>query len=512
MTTVLALKPGHDGAVAAIRDGRLLFSYEAEKDSGRRYSPITAATILEAAAELDEMPDVVALGGWGRRGDNGKLKVGAGYAGHDFSTSVSRFFGKRVKFFSSTHERSHFAAALGLSPAPVTDREAVLVWEGEVGSLAIVDAKTAAVLKYEEVWQAPGARYASVFAIADPTFLSGSMPRFEDAGKLMALAAYGDATKADPKLIENIMWMPLDDMYPFNKDAFMEFPVWNSGVASTEAVNAAAAISLRLFQEFDARLPYTSIPLRIAGGCGLNCDWNGAWRATGRDVFVPPVANDSGSAIGTAIDAWWKTTGQEGARIEWDVYSGQEFHADAPMTGWEETDAWDLPLVLSAGEVVAYVRGRCEIGPRALCHRSLLASPFKADMLTRLNRIKRRESYRPIAPVCAEEFAGALFDSAEPDPYMLYFRRVRSGAKIPAVTHVDGTSRVQTVSQFDDPELHKLLWRFASISGTSKPILCNTSLNFPGFGFINSTSDLLRYCEREDINYISINGRLWRKL
>ena len=238
------------------------------------------------------------------------------------------------------------------------------------------------------------------------------------------------------------------------------------------------------------------IPLYISGGCGLNCDWNSKWRDLGHfsSVFVPPCTDDSGSALGTAMDALAVATGDP--HIDWNVYAGNEFVWD------EEPDParWRrLPLdhgamaeALASGRIFAWVQGRWEIGPRALGNRSLLAAPFDVQMQIRLNQIKLREGYRPIAPCCRIEDAGKLFDGGFEDPYMLYFRRVVSD-QLGAVTHVDRSARVQTVSREGNRPLHELLTAFEARTGVG--VLCNTSLNFKGFGFINRMSHLTQYCE-----------------
>jgi hydroxymethyl cephem carbamoyltransferase len=155
--------------------------------------------------------------------------------------------------------------------------------------------------------------------------------------------------------------------------------------------------------------------------------------------------------------------------------------------------------------VFAWVQGRWEIGPRALGNRSLLADASNPGMKDRLNLIKQREDYRPIAPCCrVEDLTKAFTDDFE-DPYMLFFNRVRADG-LPAVTHVDGTARVQTVSAADNPRLHDLLSAFAERRELG--VLCNTSLNFKGHGFINRMSDLTVYCEEHGV-YDMVVGDAW---
>jgi hydroxymethyl cephem carbamoyltransferase len=290
--------------------------------------------------------------------------------------------------------------------------------------------------------------------------------------------------------------------------------VYNAGVEAQVTKDAAALLTDRMFETFanaaHEHIP-EGLPLYIAGGCGLNCDWNARWRDLGHfsSVFVPPCPNDSGSAIGTAIDAVATLTGE--AHIEWSVYSGLEFEHDATPDAarWERVplDERGVAEALDAGRVFAWVQGRWEIGPRALGNRSLLADAADARMKDRLNEIKQRESYRPIAPCCRLEDVPKAFADDFEDPYMLYFNRVR-GSDLGAITHVDGTARVQTVSPATNEPLHRLLTAFAERRGLG--VLCNTSLNFKGFGFINRMSDLIRYCEDHGVDDIVVGDAWYR--
>jgi hydroxymethyl cephem carbamoyltransferase len=178
------------------------------------------------------------------------------------------------------------------------------------------------------------------------------------------------------------------------------------------------------------------------------------------------------------------------------VYSGLQFDSDvAPDPGqWDEKrlDYRAVAAALEDGRVVAWVQGRWEMGPRALGNRSLLASPFEAGTRDRLNTIKGREGFRPIAPACRIEDAGRAFDETFVDPHMLYTRRVVY-RELNAVTHADGTARAQIVTEAGNRPFHELLTAFSEIAGIG--VLCNTSLNHKGCGFINRTSDLLVFCD-----------------
>jgi predicted NodU family carbamoyl transferase len=140
--------------------------------------------------------------------------------------------------------------------------------------------------------------------------------------------------------------------------------------------------------------------------------------------------------------------------------------------------------------ILGWVSGKYEIGPRALGNRSILAAPFQDSTRVRLNVIKQREQFRPIAPVCLEEEAAKWFGCDRVSPYMLYTHRVRTDA-LAAVTHVNGTARIQTVSVATNRKMYELLSAFKARTGYG--VLCNTSLNFKGKGFINKIDDLSTY-------------------
>lgn len=513
---ILAYKNGHDGSIAVIRDGRLIMCVESEKDSFPRHQPTGPHALIRVAERLGEVPDIVASGGWHHRGGPRPRPIDAGYFG--ITEPIRRrgvWFGRELTWFSSSHERSHIFMAIGMAPGEEPDNQVVLVWEGDIGAFYRLDAGRR-IVQTVPVLSQPGARYAALFAVSDPTFPDvGWIPRLEDAGKLMALAAFSSPTDATPDIVATIdEVMSIPNCYPVPKSLFRRSPIYNAGVEASSTKAAAALLSHRMFDRFAAAARETlpaGLPLRISGGCGLNCEWNRSWLDDPHfsSVFVPPCADDSGSAIGTAIDAQFCETGR--AKLEWNVYSGVEFDMDVKpeAAGWRSSplDFTRLAGVIAEGAIVAWVQGRCEIGPRALGNRSLLAEPFSPSTRDRLNAIKHREHYRPIAPCCRVEDLSAFSDDTFEDPYMLYFRRVRV-ASFGAVTHVDGSARVQTVSAESHPALYTLLSSFAERTGMG--VLCNTSLNFKGHGFINRMSDLLVFCEGVGVQDFVVNGSWYR--
>ena len=146
-----------------------------------------------------------------------------------------------------------------------------------------------------------------------------------------------------------------------------------------------------------------------------------------------------------------------------------------------------------------------EWGPRALGNRSILADPRRKEMKDILNeKIKHRESFRPFAPSILEEFYSEYFDISVPSPYMLMVAPVKKPDKIPAVTHVDGTGRVQTVSKTSNPLYHKLISEFYELTGV--PVIINTSMNVRGEPIVNTPEDCYRCFMRTDMDVLVMDG------
>lgn len=511
-SSIMAFNLGHDGAVVLLTDMSLDFSLEREKDSFPRHSSVSADLILEGIQRAGRIPDTFAIGGW----SVGDGNQGTSHGYHGIDDHLAHFtnlelFGLHLRLFQSTHERSHIFCTYGMSALPQGTPCYVLVWEGEIGSFYEVDERLR-ISRLESVINAPGYKYSFAYDLAHAAYNCGSY-RLDSAGKLMALASFsshGECTTVEERAIKQILY----DVRPpiTDKNSFGWSPYLNCGVTDPAFVEFAGKFSDALFGaylEFATKHMTKQYPLLIAGGCGLNCDWNTKWRDSGlfEEVFVPPVTNDAGSAIGTAIEAQYKLTGN--AKIQWNVYSGLEFDWDQQADGLIESEAnlREVAQMLARGNVIAWVSGRYEIGPRALGHRSLLASPFERSTRDRLNRIKYREAFRPVAPVCLIEDVAEHFGDSRSSPYMLYIYNTKSTC-LQAVTHVDGSARVQTISATEDPSLYELLRCFKEQTGYG--VLCNTSLNFHGKGFINRTSELLRFVHSRRIDAAVVNDKMYR--
>lgn len=232
--------------------------------------------------------------------------------------------------------------------------------------------------------------------------------------------------------------------------------------------------------------------LCLSGGVALNCTVNSRILKSGifDDVFVFPAAGDAGGAVGAALFAWHEILGHERKeRPLHDIFWGPEFgnkeikdYLDRAGIGYEELP--DDVLIRKAARLIAdqkivgWFQGRMEFGPRALGNRSILADPRDKSNWGRINsRIKRREDFRPLAPAILEERMADFFDIPKSSPFMLFVCDNKTG-QIPAVTHIDNTSRIQTVSKEVNPLFYALISEFDKLAGV--PVLINTSLNVAG--------------------------------
>jgi len=242
--------------------------------------------------------------------------------------------------------------------------------------------------------------------------------------------------------------------------------------------------------------------LCLAGGTFLNCVANGVIASRGwfDDIFVHPASHDAGTAIGAATLSSIARGGDY--RIKYDSMALGTSYTDEQVESilrhakisYRRLDTLDLVQylanVLAEGKICGLFRDRMEFGPRALGKRSLLASPTDKNMLKRINDLKGREQFRPLAPIVTEEAFPVFFDGWQ-NRYMLFTVQVRNEAKerIPAVTHVDGSSRVQVVKASDDKFLHDLLNCFAA--RTNIPVLINTSLNVRGKPIVEDPTEAI---------------------
>jgi carbamoyltransferase len=253
--------------------------------------------------------------------------------------------------------------------------------------------------------------------------------------------------------------------------------------------------------------------LTLAGGVALNCVANSRIAREGpfSRVWVQPAAGDAGTALGGAL----LLTAERGEAPE--PMPGADLGrdwSDAELGAWLKTAAvpFERPAdiaetvaeALADNAIVAWFQGRSEYGPRALGHRSLLAHPGHAGNLERLNDVKGREQFRPVAPMVLADRAGEIFDGPLPSPYMLFVHDVAAEwrERIPAVVHVDGTARIQTVDPEREPLVARMLSAFERRTGL--PVVVNTSLNTAGRPMVDDPRDALECFGSSPVDLLAI--------
>lgn len=550
---VCGLKITHDGAVAVIRDGRLVCSVEAEKIGNRaRYSELRDLAEIQAQLRRHDVePESlsgIAVDGWARAADgenyvwlrDGDRRVPLDVAGYDDPVtadhrSPAAVHGAAVAglgaYTSYSHAMGHVFAAYSTSPAAARGASSlVMVWDGGMAPfLYHVDPARGAVRGVGRTIDVSGGLYP-IFASHfepfrvdrrsnDPNRAFGMEALLPVSGKAMAYAGLGKPVEA-----------VIDAMYAASAeipmvDTPMQSYRWSHRTLELAApAGATDAELLASFQEFLFRRLLAGLgavlerhpelrgePICLSGGCALNIKWNSGLRASGlfAEVWVPPFPNDAGSAIGAACAEMARLTGR--TALDWSEFAGPELGPAGPVpAGWTATDctAEELGALLHAEpEPVVLLSGRAELGPRALGHRSIIAPATSAAMKDRLNDIKGREWYRPVAPVCLVERAAEVFDPGGADPFMLFDHDVRPGwlERIPAVVHLDGSARLQTVSTGNQP-LHTILSSYARSSGI--PVLCNTSANLSGRGFFPDAASAMEW---GGVGRVWADGVLYRR-
>jgi len=261
--------------------------------------------------------------------------------------------------------------------------------------------------------------------------------------------------------------------------------------------------------------------LCLAGGVALNCVANGRILREGPldDLWIQPAAGDAGGALGAALSVWHQYLDQPrvtaGDRMK-GALLGPEFSASEIRNALDEKKAvYDeegseheltrrVARLLADGKVVGWFQNRMEFGPRALGARSILGDPRSPDMQSQMNlKIKFRESFRPFAPSVVEERVSEFFELDRPSPYMLLTATVRDSS-LPAITHVDGSARVQTVRRADHPLYYDLIAAFGDLTGS--PVLINTSFNVRGEPMVCSPQDAYACFMRTGIDYLAIGN------
>ncbi len=423
----------------------------------------------------------------------------------------------KAEFHNVEHHRAHLASAFFVSPF----REAALFSVDGMGDFV------------STMW---GAGIGNKIQVTDTITFPHSLgffytavsqwlgfPKYGDEGKVMGLAPYGHPKYLDE--FRRIVRVQRDGTFELDLDYFT---LWSQGVTMTwddDEPTLGSLFSDKLVRLLgEPRAPRTEITkqhedvaaslqamleeaefalvrklqretgqkaLCMAGGVALNSAFNGKVlpETEFTDIYIQPAAGDAGTALGVCYYIYHQVLGKPRTFVMNDAYTGPRYTNGRIEAALKEYNLAyksldEKELVSSAAEIVArgdvlgWFQGRMEWGPRALGNRSIIADPRRDDMKDILNaRIKHREKFRPFAPSILQEAVGDYFDQAYPDPFMIKVYNVlpEKRAEIPAVTHVDGTGRLQTVDKEHAPLYWELLNAFGERTGT--PVVLNTSFN-----------------------------------
>jgi carbamoyltransferase len=509
----------HDPAAALVIDGEIVAAAEEERFSRRKHGktavPFSTWELPEAAmrfcleragikaedldaiaysydpAMLDTTPDV--------RADEWE-PLRTLYAREAPSFIESALPGAdRSKVCFVSHHLAHAGSACLASPFGDTD-VLVLDGRGESGSFLAGREKNGA---FEVIQTQPLPHSLGLFY--EELTMHLGFHRSSDEYKVMALASYGQPQFLD--VMRRHLQVASDGHFSVEPVDFSALaPRLSPGEPLRDHhADLASSVQIRLEEVIIELARWLQgvtggINLAMAGGVALNCVANSRLAARGpyESIWVQPAAGDAGTALGAALITARELgdrpvpmrTAALGPRWSDDDIEGILRQAEIPYQRPDDLAAM-VAERMADGAIVGWFEGRSEFGPRALGHRSLFADPRDVKNLERLNDVKGREQFRPVAPITLLERASELFEGPIPSPYMLFVHQVRPewSARIPAVVHVDGTARVQTLDRTDEPGVAALLDAFCAVTGV--PVLVNTSFNTAGRPMVNSPHDAL---------------------
>lgn len=441
------------------------------------------------------------------------------------------FSGIPVRFRFFDHHLSH--AALACYASPFEDAAcAVIDSYGETGSMAFYEYRNGRINPrfVAKGPQSLGFYYMKLTELCGFDWLDG------EEWKTMGLASYGRldedvmATLRGMVTLEGLRMVTQHEAYP----ALLKQLESHGRKPSSppESVANLAFTGQRFFTETVNQLLThfhglgISDNLALAGGCALNSVCNGQIKASTpfEQVFVPSAPADDGTALGAALLAFREERPAQAIRKEpLSAYLGSRIsdHAVERFARYSGVPCQHLPdgamipaaaKLLAEGRIMGWLQGRAEFGPRALGNRSILADPRSASMGDRVNsEVKFRESFRPFAPSVLHEYGPEFFSDYQESPYMERTLKFRPEAKdrVPAVVHVDGTGRLQTVKKDWNPRFHGLLNRFMEETGV--PLLLNTSFNVMGKPIAHSVEDAFGVFLGSGLDVLVINDFLFSK-
>lgn len=499
----------HDASVTVIENGKILFAGHAERYSKDKNDAFLNRELIKDALAYGK-PDQIVLHEktWAKRLRNIISLNKRALQEPTQEYWIRKFYPelKDVPIKSYWHHETHAAAGVLTSNY---DECAVMVIDaiGEFDTATIWHWKKGKLKKKHSVWypNSLGLFYSAV------TQYVGLKP-MEDEYILMGMAAYGK-----PTLKSRMQSLFFEDslLHPFmtkinlhrgiDRGLLSRGPlnhVDDSGHLPNDYNIAASAQALTEEKIYDYALKAQELTgsknLVFMGGVALNCVANRRLFKIFDDIHIMPNPGDAGSSLGAAALHYYNLTAK---RVEW----------QGPYLGRNIPGAYPVKKALRSlerGEIFGIANGRAEFGPRALGNRSLLADPRGGDIKDRMNAIKKRQKFRPFAPVILAEHCDEYFEmpiKGLQSPYMQFVAKCKKPDEFPAIIHADGTSRVQTVTKEQHPGLYEVLSKFYEKTGC--PMLVNTSLNIKGQPIVNDEADAKAFEKYYGVKVHTYDGR-----
>lgn len=542
---------GHDSAAALLRNGVLVAMGEQERFSRVKKAfheaPAAAAQFCLGRAGIG-LGDVTAVA----LGTDYSIKnVWKGWTAEELRTNPKHddperlfphavFNGQpRPRMVAIRHHLAHAASTFRVSGF---ERAAVLIvdnqGEDNSTSLYLGDGNDLTLLETHPVPVSLGLYYRTAAQF------TGIIGKLKEVGKFMALASYGNPTQRVPLAFRD--GAPVMDLPDLPDVRGAELPALRSKqlfeffaehcfpyvAGLREEVMAYADFAASVQRSLEDTLLALCERIRrltgcdklaLAGGVALNCSANGVIARSGifDEIFVQPAAHDVGVALGAALelDRRMRPDGERVPFVMEHAYWGPEFGQDAIAAALDRhglsyrvLDEGTLPRavaeILAQEKVVGWYQGRAEIGPRALGARSLLGDPRSRRTLIRMNAIKGREMWRPLAPSVLAERFDEYFDGPHASPFMIVAAHVRpeKHRDVPAIVHVDGSARPQNVTRAANPRYWELIRAFEEVAGV--PIVVNTSFNVAGEPIVNTPDDAVVDFLNTDMDALAIGDAL----
>jgi len=474
LQNILGISAGyHDAAATVINNrGDILFAGHAERYSKRKNDADFCQGLLDEVAEYG--PETVAYyeRPWAKQARQWYAGQGVEWDKLTTKQILRKQLGGQIepeRVLSFNHHLSHAAAGFQTSPY---DRATVVVIDaiGEWDTISIWGAEynRAGVAKYKRLWRQRYPKSIGLFYSA-VTGRIGLRPLDEEY-ITMGMAAWGQ-----PRYVDTMRILSEENLHIGIDPTFLNHASDVDLAASAQAVCEELIYSVMQ----QAKAFGWSKNLVYMGGVALNCLANRNLGDYFEQIWIMPCPGDAGSSLGAAALAY-------GRRITWNnAYLGTNISGEYPVDSIIDH--------LLRDRIVGVASGRAEFGPRALGNRSLLADPRGTDTKDRVNEIKRRQQFRPFAPVILEEYADLYFEIPKgwvDSRYMQIVGRCKFPDLYPAIVHVDGTSRIQTVPQ-DGSGIRALLDKWYALTGC--PMLLNTSLNIRGEPMVNDRADADRF-------------------